>query len=183
MVHTARDGIRAGLGAGAHERQRSGGLVGERRGELDRALVVGLGERTAHEHHDRLDLAADGERQQQRAAGLARRHEPGQRRLQLTGVGGEEAARGVRDPADAGRAIGAGRQIAETSVALEQVHDHRLLLGGRPEEMVHVHLLGTRRQQQLPRQPSEDLLAVSRAVGEQRQAPHTREHRVRARRI
>ena len=48
---------------------------------------------------------------------------------QLAGVGGEEAAPGARHPADAGRSLAAGRQIAQTPLALEQVHIHELLPG------------------------------------------------------
>ena len=44
--------------------------------------------------------------------------------------------------------------------------------------MVNMDLLRPRRPQQLARQPPEDRLAVAGAVGEQRQASYTGQHRI-----
>ena len=90
VVHAAGDRVGAGLGARAHERERRRRLLDERPRELDRALVEGP-PTPAHEHHDRLDLAALGERQQQRAAHLAGRRQPRHARGELAVVGREEA--------------------------------------------------------------------------------------------
>ena len=181
VVHAAGDRVGPSLGARAHERERSGRLIDERHGELDRVLGIGLRAHATHEHHDHLDLASYRQRQQQCAAGLPRLGEPRQRRGQLTGFRGKEAAPRARHPAHASRALRTGRQITQPPVALGEVHVDELVLGGRFAEMVHVHLLGPGREQQLPGEPPEDPLAVVGAVGQQRQPPHAGQQRIGAR--
>ena len=125
VVHAAGDGVGAGLRARAHERERGGGLLDERAREIDGARLVEGGRGAAHEHHHRLDLAALRERQQQRAAQLRRWRSAAARSRRVPLRRRQEAAPGARDPADAGRTLGARRQVAEAPVAVEQVDGRR----------------------------------------------------------
>ena len=134
----------------------------------------------AHEHHDRLDLAALGERQQQRAADLAGLRQPRDARREPCGVGGQEAAAGARDPAHAGRALGAREQVAEPSDAIEHVHGDELLVAvAVGAEVVDVHLVGARHRQQLAREHAEDRVRVAGPVGQRGQVADAGEQATR----
>ena len=172
--------VTASVPASARARSRASAARPDRRarrrGRLGLAPPLGA---PAHDDDDGLDLLAHGEREQQRAAeaggGDAR-----QGGGQLAGADGEHALAGARDPGDAGRALGAGDDVAETALAAEQVGDDRLALLCAPlgGEMVHVHLIGADQREQLMGERAKDGLGLGAAVGEPHQAAQPAEQRV-----
>jgi hypothetical protein len=181
VVHAARHRVGACLGAGVHQRQASAGLIDQRAGELERAVVEGM-RAAAHEQHDRLDLAALVQRHEQRVAGHSGLREARGVGRELLVVAQQQAARGARHPAHAGRALTAGQQVAEAAVGVEHVHDDQLLLTLALGEMVEVDLLGARDHEQLAGELAIDDLRAGGPVGQQREPAHARQHRLRPRR-
>ena len=84
----------------------------------------------------------------------------------------------------AGRALGAGHDVAEAALAAEQVRDHRLALlpaslrSSLGSEMVHLHLIGPQQRAQLVRERAKDRLGIAAAVGEPHQPAQRGEQRV-----
>ena len=108
--------------------------------------VEGLARDAAHEHHHRLDLAALGERQQQRAARLRRSRSAAARwrRARRRRRRGSCGRCSPPSSTPGGRSA-RGEQVAEPPVALEQVDRHQLVVAPARGEVVDVHLLGARR--------------------------------------
>ena len=180
MVHAARHRIGPGFGARAQQRECAGGLVHEGRGPLRRELVE-LSSAAAHDHHDRLDFAADGKRQQQRTGRLAGRRNPRHRANQLARTVHQHTLAGTSDPRNPGRPLGAGNVVAQPAIPAEHVYDDRIdcrhlrvaawrARAGRDGEVVDVDLGGREQLEQLAREHPHHGLRLGGAVGEPHQA-------------
>ena len=136
------------------------------------------------EHHDGLDLAAVGKREQHRAGDVTRFGEAWDARLETLQVGGEKAVVRAGDPANAGRALGARVQVADPSGATVQVHGDELLVRlGVGREVVDVNLLCARYRHQLARKRAKHALCIRCAVGQRGQPPDAAEQPVEPQRL